>query len=239
MRALPGRASRTRLAEPPATLTRESAQRAQRARILRATGELIAKRGYHDVTVELIVKRARVSFKTFYRHFSGKEDCFLQLFETVVERTERRVRDALEAEADAPWPRQVAVALGAFVETISADPIIARACVVEAPTAGPLILDRYVRASGAFIPLFRAGRVLNPDGDKIPATLEETLSGSVLWSAYQRLIVGELDRIEELLPEVIELVLRPYVGEREAADLARSRPGVFTHADRARSAPQP
>ena len=221
MRALPGRASRTRLAEPPATLTRESAQRAQRARILRATGELIAKRGYHDVTVELIVKRARVSFKTFYRHFSGKEDCFLQLFETVVERTERRVRDALEAEADAPWPRQVAVALRTMAEMIGADPIIARACIVEGPTAGPAILARYTRASEALVPLLRAGRELSPQGDQLPPTLEQTLAGSVLWSAYQRLIVGELDRIEELLPEVIELVLRPYLGEQDAARAAK------------------
>ncbi len=78
MRALPGRASRTSLAEPPATLTRESAQAAQHRRILRATGELIAKRGYNDIAVELIVKRARVSFKTFYRHFPNKEAAFLQ-----------------------------------------------------------------------------------------------------------------------------------------------------------------
>jgi len=205
----------------PAAVTRGSAAVAQRHRILRATGELIAKRGYNDVTVELIVKRARVSFKTFYKHFSGKEECFLELFDTGVELTDRRVREALAAEPEAPWPRQVTIALRTFTKVITADPIIARACIVEAPTAGPLILDRYVWASSAFVPLFRAGRELSPHGDKLPVTLEETLAGSVLWSVYQRLIVGEVERIEQLLPEVIELVLRPYVGERKAAIVAR------------------
>ncbi|MGA8744897.1 MAG: TetR/AcrR family transcriptional regulator [Solirubrobacterales bacterium] len=205
----------------PATVTREGVEGAQRARILRATGELIAKRGYNDVTVELIIKRARVSFRTFYKGFSGKEDCFLEVFDTAVELTESRVRHALDAEPDAPWPRQVASALTALVEMIAADPIIARACIVEAPTAGSLILSRYVEATGAFVPLFRAGRALNPHGAELPATLEETLSGSVLWSAYQRLIVGEVDRIKALLPELIELVLRPYVGELQAAAVAR------------------
>jgi AcrR family transcriptional regulator len=219
MRALPGRASRTTLAEP-ATLTRESAQGAQRLRILRATGELIAKRGYNDVTVELIVKRARVSFKTFYKHFSGKEECFLELFDTAVAQTDRRVRDALAAQPGAPWPQQVVATLRTIVEMIAADPIIARACIVEAPAAGPVMLQRYVRASSAFVPLLRAGRELSPHGDQLPATLEETLAGSFLWSAYQRLIIGEAERIEQLLPEVIELVLRPYVGEREAAQVA-------------------
>lgn len=72
MRALPGRASRTSLADP-AAVTREGVKRDQRRRILRATGELVAKRGYNAVTVELIIKRARVSFKTFYVHFPNKE----------------------------------------------------------------------------------------------------------------------------------------------------------------------
>ena len=44
----------------------------------------------------------------------------------------------------------------------------------------------------------------------------------MLWSAYQRLIVGEADRIEALLPEAIEFVLRPYLGEAEAARWACS-----------------
>src|SRR3954469_6988015 len=67
MRALPGRASRATLDAPPASVTRSSAHADQRRRILRAVGELVAERGYSDVTVELIVKRARVSFKTFYK----------------------------------------------------------------------------------------------------------------------------------------------------------------------------
>ena len=58
--------------------------------------------------------------------------------------------------------------------------------------------------------------------------LEMTLAGSVLWSVYQRLIVGELDRIEELLREVIELVLRPYLGEEEATRIARTQVDVIT-----------
>lgn len=216
MRALPGRASRTSLAEP-AAVTRSSLESAQRERILRATGELIAKRGYHDVTVELIVKRGRVSFKTFYKHFGGKEEAFLDLFDATFAEADRMVRGALAAEPKAPWPQQVAVALRALFEWIVEEPLIARACIVEGPTAGPTVLGHYVRASKAFIPLFRAGREFSPYGGQLPASLEETLAGSVLWSAYQSLIVGETERIEKLLPEVVELVLRPYVGEAEAA----------------------
>jgi AcrR family transcriptional regulator len=220
VRALPGRQSRVTPDAPPAAVTRSSAHVDQRRRILRAVGELVAKRGYGDVTVELIVKRARVSYKTFYKHFSGKEECFFALFDRAFSSTEETIRERL-AEQPLPWPEQVALALRTWTELIVADPIISRAVIVEAPTVGPGILERYERATKAFVPLFRAGREFNPRGDELPATIEDTLAGSVFWSAYQRLIVGEAERLPGLLPELLELVLRTYLGQEEAARIAR------------------
>jgi len=117
---------------------------------------------------------------------------------------------------------QVRLALGVFIELIVEDPIIARAVIVEAPTVGPGILDRYERSVRGFVPLFRAGRELNPRGKDLPPTIEDTLAGSVFWSAYQRLIVGQAERLRELLPELTELVLRTYLGQEEASRIARS-----------------
>ena len=221
MRALPGRQSRVTLEAPPAAVTRSGAHADQRRRILRAVGELVAKRGYGDVTVELIVKRARVSYKTFYTHFSGKEECFLTLFDSAFRSAEGTIRERLAAEP-LSWAEQVALALRTWIELIVADPIIARAVIVEAPTVGPGILERYEKATKAFVPLLRAGRELNPRGGELPSTIEDTLAGSVFWSAYQRLIVGEAELLPELLPELLELVLRTYLGQDEAARIARA-----------------
>lgn len=220
MRALPGRASRTSL---PSGITRATVKEDQRQRILRATGELVAERGYHSVTVELIVKHARVSFKTFYGHFANKEECFVELFETVMAEARARMDAAVERERrrGAAWPQQVAAALRALFDVFLADPLIARASIVDAPTVGPVMIDRYQQAMSGLTPLLRQGRGFVPDADELPPTLEDTLAGGLLWSAYQRLIVGEVDRIETLLPEAVIFVLRPYVGEREAAKWAR------------------
>jgi AcrR family transcriptional regulator len=222
MRALPGRNSRSSLPPARPTLTRESAAEDQRRRILRATGELVAKRGYADVTVARIVKAAHVSFKTFYLHFSGKEACFLDLFDTVMADASAQIEAALAATSEAPWPERVIAALRAFFAVILADPLLARAVIVEAPTVGPVIKVRYETAMRALTPLLRLGRECCPDGDALPQTLEDTLAGGVLWSAYQRLVIGEVDRIEPLLPEAIEFLLRPYLGEAEAARWGRS-----------------
>jgi AcrR family transcriptional regulator len=221
MRALPGRDSRRSADDSPAAVTRDSVKEDQRQRILRATGELVAKRGYNAVTVELIVKRARVSFKTFYAHFPNKERCFLELFDSVMAQTQGEIEAAVAAQAGAPWPAQVAAALRALFGAFLADPLIARASIVEAPTVGPIIIERYERAMTALSPLLRQGREHSQQRGELPDSLEDTLAGGVLWSAYQRLIVGEADRIEALLPEAVEFVLRPYIGEAEAARWAK------------------
>jgi AcrR family transcriptional regulator len=203
------------------TLTRDGVAADQRRRILQATGELVAKRGYNAVSVELIVKRARVSFKTFYKHFANKEACYLELFDSTMARSREEIEAAVAANRDGPWAQQVVAALGALFGAILADPLIARATIVEAPTVGPAIADRYEKAMTGLSPLLRRGRECNPDSADLPDTLEDTLAGGVFWSAYQRLIVGEVGRIEALLPEAIEFVLRPYLGNVEAARWAK------------------
>ncbi len=51
-------------------------QASQRERILRAVVAAIADKGYPDVTVADIVRRAKVSRAAFYLHFRSREDCF-------------------------------------------------------------------------------------------------------------------------------------------------------------------
>src|SRR3954447_21806931 len=126
MRALPGSDSRISDDAHPAPVTRESAHAAQRRRILRSIGELVAKRGYADVTVELVVKRAHVSYKTFYKHFSNKEECYVVLFDTVVGKAEMAIREML-AEESREWAERVVLALRKLTDLIVADPQLAKA----------------------------------------------------------------------------------------------------------------
>jgi AcrR family transcriptional regulator len=217
VRALPGRESRA--SAPPVKVTRSTAATEQRRRILRATGELVAKRGYGDVSVELIVKRAHVSYKTFYKHFSNKEECYSALFDQVVKSAEKAIGEVL-ADERRGWTADVAAVLSKLVELIVSDPLIAKAVIVEAPAVGEGVFERYEKATKALVPLFRAGREQTPRGAELPATVEQALAGSIFWSAYQRLIVGEADALPEVLPELVQLVLRTYLGEAEAARIA-------------------
>jgi AcrR family transcriptional regulator len=214
VRALPGKASR----QPPGPepVRRSEAAADQRRRILEATADLVAEQGYANATIEQIVRRARVGYATFYKHFADKDEAFLALLDAAIERTLYVVEEAYDGETG-PWPDKVGAGLGALLGQVAAHPNVARACLVEAPAAGPAPAARHEAALKRFVPLLRPGRELNPRQAELPETLEDTLAGGVLWVINQRLIAGEEAELRTLLPEALEFLLRPYVGEDVAA----------------------
>src|SRR5258705_2525937 len=67
----------------------------QRARIIHGLADEIADRGYREVTVADIVKRAGVARNTFYANFGSKEECFLAASDLAGEEAMRRVAEAI------------------------------------------------------------------------------------------------------------------------------------------------
>jgi AcrR family transcriptional regulator len=214
VRALPGKESR----QPPGPepVGRDAAAANQRQRILEATADLLADNGYQGTTLETIVRRAKVGYATFYKHFADRDEAFLALLEATTQRTVDRVEAAYESE-EGPWPDRVGAALGALFKDVAANPNAAHACLVEGLTAGPEASARHEAVLKQLAALLRPGRELTPRQAKLPQHLEETLAGGVVWVLSQRLIGGEADRLPGLLPETLEFLLRPYVGEDEAA----------------------
>lgn len=206
----------------PKPLARKDAGAAQRERILRVTAELIAKRGYADTTTELIVRRAKVGYGTFYKFFADKEAAFLALFDETFQTYSRLVADAYGDEADGrPWAERTAEAIRTFFEAIAADPPLWRACLVESLTAGPIVLARQEAAISQLGEILKPGRAESPESAELPDTLERTLAGGIVWIAHQRLIVGEAaEALPKLLPEAIQFVLSPYLGEEAAVAVA-------------------
>jgi AcrR family transcriptional regulator len=202
-------------------LSREFIARHQRARIIEALAEETAERGYRAVTVADIVRRAGIARNTFYENFSSKEDCFLAAQEHGVELLRERILEAVD-EVEG-WPQRVAVGLGTFLATLAQNPPLGRLCIVEALSVGPAAVDRYEQSLQAFVPFFRIGRQVSPNGRDLPETLEEALVGGIFWIVYQRLILGEAAQLEKLLPELLEFALTPYLGAEAAHRMATSR----------------
>jgi AcrR family transcriptional regulator len=191
----------------------------QRARILFAVSELVAERGYQKTTIELIAKSARVALGTFYEHFASKEECFLAAFDTDVEATSQVFAELLDPNL--PWPDQIADGLDIFLELVLAEPTRAKLCLVASQSAGAAAFSRYQEALERVAPKLREGRGLHPVASKLPDGLEVALAGGIAWLVHQRLVADEADQLRELLPEMVQLTLTPYVGEEEARRKAR------------------
>jgi AcrR family transcriptional regulator len=203
-------------------LSTEFIARHQRARVIAALADEVAEKGYRAVTIADIVRRAGIARNTFYENFTGKEDCFLAASELAAKEALRRVVDAA-VEVDT-WPARVEAGLAAFLDYVASEPALARTCIVEALSAGPAAVHRYERSVQAFVPLFRMGRKVSPHGRQLPSTIEEAVVGGIFWVIYQRLVSGDGKRIGELLPELVEFALTPYLGpdvaRRAAAECA-------------------
>jgi AcrR family transcriptional regulator len=217
MRALPGKSSR--LPPGPQPVTRAAAPAEQRRRILRAAADLFAEHGYQSTTAEMIIRRARVGYGTFYKHFDDKESCLLGLFDRTVERSLHRLSEVYENEAGG-WPQKISAVVAAIFDDVRSDPVVARVCLVEALTAGQAAVARYDAAVRRLEVFFEPGRELSPHPDPLPQTLEGTVASGVVWIAYQQLRRGDSERLASLLPETIEFVLRPYLGEEQAVRTA-------------------
>ncbi|MBS1679990.1 MAG: TetR/AcrR family transcriptional regulator [Actinobacteria bacterium] len=215
-------AQRSSMRPPPGRqrLSREFIARHQRARIITALAEETMDRGYRAVTVADIVRRAGIARNTFYDNFSSKEDCFLATQEYAVEEALARII-AAAAELET-WEERLAAGLGAFLAYVASEPALARTCIVEALSAGEAAQERYEESLQAFLPLLRLGREASPQGDDLPDTLEETIAGGIFWVIYKRIVLGETEKIESLLPDLVDFALTPYIGA-ESAQRATAR----------------
>lgn len=192
----------------------------QRERMLLATAELVAERGYQKTTIELIAKTARVALVTFYEHFANKEECFLAAFDENVEAAAEVFAELVDSEQ--PWVDQIASGLQVFLEMVVAEPARAKLCIVEAQAAGGASLARYQAMLERAAPKLREGREHNPRADRLPEGLEVAIAGGLVWLVHQRLVSDRLDELRGLLPEMLQVTLTPYVGEVEAARAAEA-----------------
>lgn len=190
----------------------------QRSRIVAALSAEVAERGYRAVTVTDVVKRAGIARNTFYDNFSSKEQCFLAAQQVAMESALRRVVEAAGEIDD--WPGRVVAGLAGLLDFVSEEPALARTCVVESLVAGPAAVKHQQESLRSFISLFKLGRDVSPHGEELPESLEEALVGGVFWIVHQRLLRSEDADIKEILPDLAEFVLAPYLGVEGAKNLS-------------------
>ncbi len=110
-----------------------------------------------------------------------------------------------------------------MLEFLAANPALARLCMVEALVAGPAVVERYDAAIQSFVPYFQKGREgRSPEVlSRLSATTEEALVGGMVSLISRRIIAGKAEELEDLLPDLVEFTLTPYLGSEEASAIAK------------------
>jgi AcrR family transcriptional regulator len=202
-------------------LPREFVTHNQRERLIAGLAEAVAENGYSGTTIAHITRHAAVSRRTFYEHFSSKDECFVAAYDTVMVELRERVSEGFEEASD--WPHAVRSGIGAMLAFLAAEPQLARLSMVEALVAGPVVIEHYDAAIQSFVPYFRDGRKGRPPEvlARLSPTTEEALVGGMVSLISRRIIAGKAEDLEELLPDLVEFTLTPYLGSQEAAKIAR------------------
>jgi AcrR family transcriptional regulator len=189
-------------------LPREFIALHKQRRIMDALAELTAEQGYEATKISDIVKRAGVARKTLYDNFEGKEEVFLAAFDDARDEVLRRVEEG-SAGAEDDWQDRIEGGLAAFLAYVAEQPTLARMCMIEALSATPATTKRYEDALETFVELTQ--KTL-PQDKRVPDTIAETLVGGVAWIVNQQIRRGESEQAEDLLPELTEFMMAPYLG---------------------------
>jgi AcrR family transcriptional regulator len=200
--------------------SREQVAHNQRERLIAGLATAVAEHGYNAVTITHITKAAAVSRRVFYENFEGKEECFLAAFDVVVGHLRDLVAEAVEAAPD--WPHRAIAAAREVLAFLATEPDLARLCLVESQSAGPLVAQRFHDAVRELVPPLERGRGERDAERPLPPNTEDSTIGALVSLAGRKVAAGEAKRLEELLPDFTEFILSPYLGPDEAARLART-----------------
>lgn len=125
-----------------------------RDRILSGFEEAIAEVGWPDVTVADVVRRARVSKRTFYEHFVSKEACLLALYERESARLLALIAEAIAEQP--PGERRVELGTAVYLAGLQSRPALVRTLLVEILHLGRPGLELRRRVMRAFADLLSA-----------------------------------------------------------------------------------
>lgn len=193
----------------------------QRDRIAAGMIAAVAESGYRDTTVTEVAAAAGLSRRTFYGFYKSKEDCFFATFDLVAEFIFSALGEAGEGQRG--WPARVRAELDALLEIFAANPDLVRFTLIAPPAAGGeiaaaqrVLLERLLTTLGE-------GR---PKGARKPSTgAEHGLIGGLAALIVDKVKAEQGERLPELLADLVELVLTPYLGrDRALAEARRSTP---------------
>jgi AcrR family transcriptional regulator len=181
---------------------RDETDGAERARLVAGMADVLTVSPYPDVTVDDVVARAGVARATFFQHFADKEACFLATYSACGDLLRAQTTAAVLASAGEPYEDRITAGVRAYLETLAAEPGLARAFLRDVQEAGPAALRLRRRVNEQFAAMLVT--LAEQHADELP-------------EGY----AVHPDMARELVEALEELVLVNLADDRRAQDLPR------------------
>jgi AcrR family transcriptional regulator len=218
----------------------------QRVRLLRAAAVAVDEHGYGAVTVAHIAARAKVSRRTFYELFVGREECLLALMRDI----EQQIVNALRAAelGGLAWRERVRQGLWTVLRFFDREPVLARFFLVESARGEDRMTAYRAELLERFVAVVAEGGKAGLLGDSAPI-VAEGIAGGVVSILSTRLAArgrrGGGTRkdapargsLSDLLGELMGLIVIPYSGSAPAL-AERERPAPAAPAPLALAVPE-
>lgn len=190
----------------------------RRKQLLTAARWVFARKGYHEASIEDVIRRAGVARGTFYLYFDGKRAVFQEVLEGLFARIWQKVppiRTGPEDDVHA----QVLENLGALLALFEDDPDIMRLLLAVAvgvdPEADRALGEFYRSCRERLARALARGQELQLVGDGDPQLLALALMGTLKECWTQRLLGTDPPALDQLLTELGRL-FRPGSRRQEA-----------------------
>jgi AcrR family transcriptional regulator len=188
-----------------------------RARIREALIELAVADGLDAVEVEALCRRAQVGRSEFEREFGGVRDCALRVYLANIADFDRVIEADVDPAED--WRTRLRTTAYSTARYMRDRPLSTHFNMIAMLAAGELAQahrDRYVRQ---LIDLIDEGRRELADPDALGRSTAESLFGSIYQLVARTLVKeGGTSRAEEIVPELMYIAVRPYLGEEAARE---------------------
>jgi AcrR family transcriptional regulator len=206
------------LSPPPAIppgrskLSRGEIARNQRERILYATAEVAAAKGYTVATIADITAAAGVDRRVFYRHFQDKQQAFLAVHEFCVQQLMAVTASAFFSGG--AWPERAWEAMRAATQFQATHPIVAHVALVESHAVGDSAIQRIDDSRAAFTIFFQEGN--QHASEPCSQMAMEAIVSAVFEICYRRAREGQSDQISRMACNGAYIMMAPFLGPAAA-----------------------
>lgn len=186
----------------------------QRERLIASFTALVGEVGYSGATITAITEGASVSSRTFYKFFETVEDCCIAAYAKGVADLTPLVAEAYDSDEE--WPLRLRAVIEAILVEFAEYPELGRLLMVEPFVAGPEIAKQHKAAIEDLVTYLRAGRRFSEFPDQLPGTAEKALLGAAASTVGRHILAHGGEGLIDLLPDLTQFVLTPYLGAAEA-----------------------